>query len=219
MKDITRTHCIAFDLSSDVGIANVRACSGRQFAGVYRPSSVEVLGLDVIELPTAEDDEFRKKDSAVKARVHSAELWSAVHSMFRVTLLEAFSKAHANHGGNLIVAYEKVVFASSVFWAQFYGGLIATLMHTINDEFRNQRAKITTIGVNVSKVKSMLTGDSGAPKDLVAEKLEPYLERATRATLKRYEQIPAKKRHNATDALSVALAAMQIVHDTCEPIA
>ena len=205
--------CTAFDLAGQIGVATIRVELAGQMKRKPNPSSTRVKMLDCIAVPNAEDDEFKGKDAAVRARIHSPLVWDAVSQMFRTILLDSFTKAHGGRDGHLVIAYEKVVFASSVFWAHFYGGLVATLMQVTNREFGNLKGRVTLVGVNVSRAKSMLTGDSGAPKDVVADALEPFLTRMEPRARKQYESIPEKLRHNSTDALAVAIAAVQIASE------
>lgn len=204
---MSRVYSIGFDLGGDIGVSIVRTAPRKK----PTLTSIELWKLDVVRVPMPGAIEFGGRDGAVRARIHDPQVWGAVRAVFRELVLTAFAKAHQQDDGHLVIAYEQVNFGKSIYWAQFYGGLVATLMSVVQSELSVvHRAKTTLIGVNVSRVKAQLTGDSGAPKDVVARALRPVLDRAPLHDISAFGPL----RHNATDALAVAIAGLQIAEQT-----
>lgn len=203
--------CLAFDFAGSIGIAHIRA--GRsELQGRVDPRTVDIVNLECVTLPEAVENEFNGKNKAVRARIHDPEVWKATREMFKQTILTAWGRAGKMTSRRLVIAYEQVMFASSVFWAQFYGGLVATMHNVVLAEFNDhERMGVYIRGVNVSRIKSELTGDSGAPKDVVAAALRSYLDRAPLPVRRNFEAIkPVARQHDVTDALACGIAALKL---------
>lgn len=210
---MTHVHCLSFDFAGSIGVSHIRTTRSGGRAKLDA-KAIEILDLDCITLPEAVESEFNGKNAGVRARIHDPAVWTAASAMFRELLLSTFSKVHKTEHEQrlLVIAYEQVMFASSVFWAQFYGGLVATMFNVVRSEFNDrERADITIQGVNVSRIKSELTGDSGAPKDVVAAALRGFIERAPDRVRHKYNALaPIARKHDACDALATGITALRI---------
>jgi hypothetical protein len=213
-SEVQHLVAVGFDLGTVSGIGISRSLPEAAW-GEVEPHAMEILDFRLITMHAPEDSTAahssgkRKtlsragKGDAVRARVHAQEVWVAWAPELSVALGRAKDVASKN-GASLLVCYEQVNFAKSVYWAQLYGGMLAILLHTAS--IITPEARICPI--NVSRVKSRMTGDSGASELAMRDALRPFIERAPSRTRTLYHDVPMKIRHNIDDALAISFAGL-----------
>lgn len=127
-----------------------------------------------------------------RATVHNPQFWSIFRGEVKRVVLSSFSWATRNDG-SFLVAYEQVNFSKSVWWAQLYGGMLATALQVVHEEIGRY---CLIVPINVSTAKAALTGDSGACKERMV------------AALKSRHEVAGEKLDDIADSYAVAIAAL-----------
>jgi hypothetical protein len=174
--------CLGWDLSQH-GLA----CALVQEAGEFELVDFECIGLG---------------KSRSQTMVHDLDAWMRIHDVMRRTMVATLGWAAMNEATQFVVAYEQVNFSKSVWWAQLYGGLLATLLR-ITGEFI-KRDYLCLVPINVATAKTVLTGDSGASK----ARMRMEFDRTAKLS-SRIQQRSAIITHDVVDAYAVALAALR----------